>query len=162
MAHARNHFLADFEGRFLSDGERRIARFMFAGEIDADAVRLVQAPAALPFGAMVPWRRTIVFARWRARRDFAVAPIGEQGWFVHELAHVWQASHGVSLALAKLRALGPASYAYLAQSEAPFSSYNIEQQAEIARHLFLCRKGGPAPGAPPREILEAIWPISTK
>ena len=32
-----------------------------------------------------------------------------------------------------------------------------EQQAEIARHLFLARAGEPAAGAPAREWLEEVW-----
>jgi len=141
--------------RPLSDGEVALARTVFADEIDWLRVRVMQAPS-LAFGAMVPLGRTIVFSRWRAARDFATAPLDEQGWFVHELMHVWQARHGVPLALAKLGALGKLAYAYTPKPGAKLKHYNIERQAEIARHLFLARAGSQAQ-LPPREWLEQVW-----
>lgn len=147
-----------FSRRKLTDGEKGIARVVFGREIDLDAVRILQAPPA-PFAAMVPFRHTIVFSMWRAARDFADAPASERGWFVHELAHVWQARRGVLLAAAKLRALGREAYAYRWEPGRMFGAYNIEQQAEIARHLYLARIGEPDARAPSLERLEALWPI---
>lgn len=145
------------EKRGLTAGEADLACKMFADGVDWDRVRIVQAPSALGFGAMVPIGKTIVFAKWRAWQDFTRAPIGEQGWFVHELAHVWQAKCGVLLVLAKLGALGKAAYAYEPREGARFKDYNIEGQAEIARHLFLARAEKPAPSAPTLQWLETIW-----
>jgi len=144
--------------RKLTGGEKTLARAMFGREIDLDAVRIQQIPSA-PFAAMVPHRRTILFALWRAARDFAQSTPHERGWFVHELAHIWQARRGVVLAAAKLKALGREAYDYRYEPGRPFASYNIEQQAEIARHLYLHRIGEPDPRAPSREHLEALWPI---
>lgn len=141
--------------RALTHGEIDLGRSVFGDEIAWQKVRVFQAPA-LGFGAMVPIGRTIVFSKWRASRDFAKAPLWDQGWFVHELAHVWQAARGVILANAKLSALGKAAYAY--KPDTPkLSAYNIERQAEIARHLFLARSGFPEQGAPSREWLEETW-----
>jgi hypothetical protein len=147
-----------FERRRLTGGERDMARLVFGREIDLDAVRIQQAPPA-PFAAMVPHKRTIVFSMWRAARDFAEAQPSEQGWFVHELAHVWQARRGVLLAAAKLKALGREAYDYRYEPGKLLGAYNIEQQAEIARHLYLARIGAPDPAAPSRERLEDVWPI---
>lgn len=147
-----------FERRRLTGGEKDIARVVFGREIDLDAVRIQQAPPA-PFAAMVPHRRTIVFSMWRAARDFADAAAGERAWFVHELAHIWQARRGVVLAAAKLRALGREAYEYRWEPGKQLGDYNIEQQAEIARHLYLARIGQPDPAAPSREQLEDVWPI---
>lgn len=141
--------------RALTAGEVALGRMVFDGEIDWPHVRVFQGPS-LGFGAMVPLGRTIVFSRWRAARDFAEAPLDEQGWFVHELMHVWQAKHGVFLAGAKLGALGKLAYAYEPQRGATFKDYNIERQAEIARHLFLARAGSEAE-IPPQAWLEEIW-----
>lgn len=141
--------------RGLSTGEIALGRSVFSDEIDWSCVRIAQAPS-LGFGAMVPLGRTIVFSRWRAANDFAFAPLDEQGWFVHELMHVWQAKHGVFLAGAKLRALGKLAYGYEPKPNAKLKSYNIERQAEIARHLFLARAGSEAE-LPPRAWLEEIW-----
>jgi hypothetical protein len=144
-----------FETRALTEGEIALGRIVFADEIAWKRIRIFQAPA-LGFGAMVPLGRTIVFSRWRASRDFALADREDQGWFVHELMHVWQAACGIFLGGAKLKALGAKAYAYAPKS-APLAAYNIESQAEIARHLFLARTGAGAKGAPPRAWLEEIW-----
>jgi len=145
-----------WERRALSAGEIALGRGVFGDAVAWDSVRVLQAPP-LPFGAMVPLGKTIVFARWRAARDFASAPLGEQGWFVHELTHVWQAARGTVLAAAKLGALGKKAYIYKPRADAALSDYNIESQAEIARHLFMARTGKAEADAPPREWLEAIW-----
>jgi hypothetical protein len=105
---------------------------------------------------MVPLGRTIVFSKWRAARDFARAPLREQGWFVHELAHVWQAARGTVLAAAKLGAIGKRAYAYKPRA-CDLRAYNIERQAEIVRHLFLARANAPERNAPPLAWLETCW-----
>lgn len=153
---AQPHLMALGERRALSAGEIRLGQIVFGEEIVWPKVRLLQAPP-LGFGAMVPLGRTIVFSHWRARRDFSGAERWLQGWLVHELAHVWQAGRGVLLAPAKLKAIGRAAYRYEPKPEAKFASYNIERQAEIARHLFLARADAADPEAPPRAWLEAIW-----
>jgi hypothetical protein len=147
-----------FERRPLTVGEKAISHCMYGREVDADRVRIQQIPP-VPFAAMVPHRRTILFSMWRAAPDFSHAAATERGWFVHELAHVWQARRGVLLAAAKLRALGREAYAYRYEPGKPFNAYNIEQQAEIARHLYLHRIGEPDARAPERDRLEALWPI---
>ncbi|MGQ0531247.1 MAG: hypothetical protein ACT4OF_00975 [Caulobacteraceae bacterium] len=143
------------ERRALTSGEIALGRSVFDDEIAWSKVRILQAPA-LGFGAMVPIGRTIVFSKWRAAYDFAGAPMWDQGWFIHELAHVWQAARGVVLAGAKLGALGKGAYLYRPR-QPKLSAYNIERQAEIARHLFLARAGAPEEGAPSREWLEETW-----
>jgi hypothetical protein len=141
--------------RGLTPGEIALGRSVFGDEIAWSKVRIYQAPA-LGFGAMVPIGRTIVFSKWRAAHDFSAASLWNQGWFVHELTHVWQAARGVVLAAAKLSALGKGAYAYKAKAP-KLSAYNIERQAEIARHLFLARANAPEEGAPTKEWLEATW-----
>ena len=143
------------ERRRLTAGEVALGRSVFGDEAPWSDVRIVQAPK-LGFGAMVPFGRTIVFSKWRAAYDFSAASLWDQGWFVHELTHVWQAARGVVLGAAKLSALGKSAYAYKAQAP-ELDAYNIERQAEIARHLFLARAGAPEPGAPSLEWLEQTW-----
>lgn len=151
--------MALFDHRPLTAGEANLARLVFADRIDYAAVRIQQLAAPLPLGAMVPFGRTILFGGWRAPVDFAHAPLQEQGWFIHELAHVWQAANGVVLALAKLGAIGHAAYHVDPAGQKSFEAYNIEQQAEIARFVFHARSGWPKPNAPPSARLEALWPI---
>lgn len=148
--------MAPFERRPLTSGEIALGRSVFGDEIDWAAVRLFQGPQ-LNFGAMVPLGLTIVFSKWRAAEDFATAPLDEQGWLVHELMHVWQARRGVVLAAAKLAALGAGAYVYKPRDRAKLAHYNIERQAEIARHLFLARAGAPEKSQPSKEWLEDVW-----
>lgn len=143
------------QSRALTEGEIALGRSVFGDEVAWSKIRVRQAPG-LGFGAMVPIGRTIVFSKWRAAHDFSVASMWDQGWFVHELAHVWQAARGVILGAAKLGALGRSAYAYKPRAR-KFSAYNIERQAEIVRHLFLARAGAPEEGAPPKEWLEETW-----
>ncbi len=157
LARVNSALMTDGAKRRLTGGEVALARPIFGDEIDWPRVRILQAPRALGFGAMVPFGRTIVFSRWRAPNDFSVTSAGEQGWFVHELMHVWQAARGVVLASAKLNALGKQAYVYAAKQGTRLKDYNIERQAEIARHLFLARLGAFEPGMPDRTWLEAIW-----
>ena len=148
--------MQSWERRDLTAGEIALGREMFGDAITWARVRVLQIPP-LPFGAMVPLGRTIVFGHWRAARDFAAASLNEQGWFVHELAHVWQASRGKVLAWSKLGALGKKAYVVKPQPGAKLKTYNIEAQAEIARHVFLARAGGQEAGAPDKDWLEKVW-----
>ena len=141
--------------RALTAGEIALGRSVFGDEIAWSKIRIFQA-SPLGFGAMVPIGRTIVFSKWRAAYDFSAASMWDKGWFVHELTHVWQAARGVFLAGAKLGALGKAAYVYKPRSP-KLSAYNIERQAEIARHLFLARAGAAEEGAPAKEWLEQTW-----
>lgn len=142
--------------RKLNADEIALGRSIFGDEIDWPRVRVMQAPP-LGFGAMVPRGRTVVFSRWRACEDFSCTGLDEQGWLIHELMHIWQAQRGVFLAGAKLGALGKRAYAYRAHEGARLRDYNIERQAEIARHLFLARNGVAEAGMPARDWLEAVW-----
>lgn len=150
--------LKPFERRALTPGELLIARFMFLDERPFAKTSVVQLPR-LGFGAMAPVQRAIIFSGWNAPRDFAAAPLEERGWFVHELTHIWQALGGRIMPIAKLGAIGSHAYRYRFDPSRPFSAYNIEQQAEIGRHLFLARNGKPATDAPPLEALEDVWPV---
>lgn len=151
-----NQLMTMFQRRRLTPGEIKLGRGVFYDEIDWARVRMLQAPR-LGFGAMAPFGRTIVFSHWRAWRDFAAAPLDEQGWFVHELTHIWQSARGAFLPWAKLGALGRKAYDYEPRAGAKLRDYNIERQAEIVRHLFLARAGAAEKGAPARDWLEEVW-----
>lgn len=140
------------QSRALTAGETGLAKSMFGQIIAYPKVRILQIPR-MHFGAMVPWGRIIVFADWRAPQDFTEADIKEQSWFIHEMAHVWQAARGIVLPLAKLCALGRGAYRVQLKPGQPLAAYNIEAQAEIARLVWLARAGGAAPEAD----LEALW-----
>lgn len=148
--------MPSFQRRRLSPGECALGTTVFADEIAWPRLAIVQTPY-MGFSAMVPLGRTIVFSRWKAPRDFADVDAAEQGWFIHELAHCWQAARGVVLAGAKLGALGNGAYRYAPKPGARLRDYNIESQAEIVRHLFLARADAAEKGAPDRAWLEEVW-----
>lgn len=150
--------MAPFERRALTAGEVALARPLFADRLDYARVQVWQAPP-LGFAAMAPFDWVVIYSAWPAARNFARAPLHEQGWFLHELAHVWQAARGLFLPLAKLKAMGRHAYRYRIGPDTRFASLNIEAQAEVARHLFLARAGAPPADAAPLARLEAIWPI---
>lgn len=150
-----------FEQRSLTRGEIALARPVFGDAIAYDAVRILQGPRWPFYGAIAPFRRTIVHGAWPAARDFALASLDEQGWFIHEMAHLYQAAQGAVLAWSKLRALGPNAYRFDLKAGDRFEAFNIEQQAEIARALFLARMRG---SRQPEVLaaLEAIWPVKAR
>ena len=144
-----------FERRALGASEIALAREMFGDEIAWARVQVAQLPPTF-FWAMAPLRHTILYSRLRGRRDFSEAPIEEQGVFIHELTHVWQAARGVVLAVAKLNAIGKAAYLFQVREGAVLTDYNIEAQAEIVRTLFMARRGA-CDSPAPRAWLEDIW-----
>lgn len=131
--------------RGLTHGEVALARTVFADAIDYAPVRLhrrrwwplqpadvVMAPDGhLWFAPASPL--------WSD--DFAHAPLGLQGLFIHELTHVWQAQRGGRWWLPLVR--HPfCRYAYRLVPGRRFERYGVEQQAEIVRHAFLGARGG--------------------
>ncbi len=143
-----------FERRGLTKGEIALGQGLFGDEIAWAKVRIVQV-LPLGFGAMVPLGRTIIFSNWRAARDFAHVGPTVQGWFLHELTHVWQAARGVTLALAKTKALGKSAYRFTPHANGALRDYNIEQQAEIVRCLFHARRHEVS--KVPLDWLERVW-----
>lgn len=147
--------MRDFAHRMLTEGEISLGRGVFGDAVAWPRVGIAQAPRWVPFAAAAPFGRTIIYGQWRAAEDFAHAPRDQQGWFVHELAHVWQAARGVVLAFAKLRALGKSAYRVTLTPDVLLRDLNIEAQAEVARFLFLARLGERTPY--PRAVLEDVW-----
>lgn len=85
--------------------------------------------------------------------DFASAPLGRQGLFIHEMAHVWQHQRGVFLPLQRHPFC---RYAYALKPGQPLTAYGIEQQAEIIRHAFLLRNGTALPGVTDAKAYERL------
>jgi hypothetical protein len=132
--------------RRLTAGERAFAAEMFGAALDAGRVRILAVPVW--DRAFVAGPGLIVWPAATLPADFSApeVPLRTQAVFVHELTHVWQAQHGVSLILAKLRAGDRAeSYAYDLTGGAAFPALNIEQQAMVVEHAFLASRGGQTP-----------------
>jgi hypothetical protein len=149
------------EPRALTDGEVRLARSVFGDAIDYARARVAHRKWAFfqPARTVMAPLGTIHFSPRGDlyRDDFAAAPLGLQGLFVHELAHVWQYQSGLFL---PLRRHPFCRYRYEYDSGRPFARYGIEQQAEIVRHAFLLGAGMALPGKPPLEVYRALLPFA--
>lgn len=88
--------------------------------------------------------------------DFSCQSVQLQGFFLHEMTHVWQSQQGIFLPFARHPFC---RYAYAIRPGQPFHRYGIEQQAEIIRHAFLLRQGASVPGAPDVSVYEGLLPF---
>jgi hypothetical protein len=143
------------ESRPLTSGEIALARSIFGGAIDYSRVRLVHGkwwPFQPRRTAMAPMGNIYFHpdgGGWS--EDFSSEPLPRQGFFIHELTHVWQAQKGGRFYLPLMR--HPfCRYRYEIVPGRPFSHYGLEQQAEIVRHVFMAARGADML-APPRSLL---------
>lgn len=72
--------------------------------------------------------------------DFSLGTPAQQGHFIHEMTHVWQAQTRGWWYLPCVRPFSR-RYDYALRPGWPLTRYGIEQQAEIVRHAFLLRNG---------------------
>ena len=153
---ATPRYVARVESRCLTDGEIALARSVFGDAIDYPRVRLIRGkwwPFQPRNAAMAP-NGNIYFhpvaGGWS--RDFACEPLGRQGFFIHEMTHVWQAQKGGRFYLPLMR--HPfCRYRYRLTPEKRFRSYGLEQQAEIVKDIFLAQRRGRPLDGPPRSLL---------
>ena len=144
------------ERRSLTPGEVELARSVFRDAIDYSRVQLIRGkwwPFHPRNAAMAPMG-SIWFhpdgGGWS--EDFANEPLSRQGFFIHEMTHVWQAQKGGSFYLPLMR--HPfCRYGYQLQPGKAFTRYGIEQQAEIVKHRFLADRRAVVPIVPPLELL---------
>ena len=133
-----------------------MCRTIFGDAIDYSRVRLVKGkwwPFQPRNAAMAP-NGNIYFhpvaGGWSD--DFALEPLPRQGFFIHEMTHVWQAQKGGRFYLPLMR--HPfCRYRFVLTPGKPFRSYGIEQQAEIVRSRFLADRGIVAANAPASDLL---------
>ena len=142
------------KGRALTSGEIALARSIFGDAIDYGQVRLFNRkwwPFQPRNAAMAP-NGNIYFhpAAGGWSEDFSLEPLTRQGFFIHEMTHVWQAQKGGRFFLPLMR--HPfCRYDYRLRPGKPFRLYGLEQQAEIVRHRFLEDRGYCARETLPRE-----------
>jgi hypothetical protein len=77
--------------------------------------------------------------------DFAQADLHLQGFFIHEMTHVWQTQRHGWWYLPLIRPFSR-RYDYSLKPGWLLEWYGIEQQAEIVRHAFLLRNGAKVAG----------------
>ena len=142
--------------RPLTPGEIELARSIFEDAIDYSRIRLFHGkwwPLHPRRAAMAPTGHIWFHpdgGGWSD--DFSEETLSRQGFFIHELTHVWQSQKGGRFYLPLMR--HPfCRYSYRLEPGKPFSRYGIEQQAEIVRHRFLADRGVEVPVEPPLELL---------
>src|SRR5690242_19977391 len=142
--------------RPLTPGEIELARSIFEDAIDYSRVRLFHGkwwPLHPRRAAMAPTGHIWFHpdeGGWSD--DFSEETLSRQGFFIHELTHVWQSQKGGRFYLPLMR--HPfCRYSYRLEPGKPFSRYGIEQQAEIVRHAFLADRGAPVQPRPPKSLL---------
>jgi hypothetical protein len=148
--------MTDRLSRPLTAGELTLARSIFGDAIDYSRVQMVRGkwwPVQPRNSAMAPCGSIYfhpVGGAWSD--DFSKESLGRQGFFIHELTHIWQAQKGGTFYLPLMR--HPfCRYAYTLEAGKPFERYGLEQQAEIVRHRFLADHGGSPIIVPPRALL---------
>jgi hypothetical protein len=142
--------------RGMTSGEIALARSVFGDAVDYAAVRLFKGkwwPFQPRNSAMAPMGDIYFHPEGGAwSDDFANETLGRQGFFIHELTHVWQAQAKGRFYLLLMR--HPfCRYSYRLDAGKPFRRYGLEQQAEIVRHVFLARRGAVLETVPPPSIL---------
>ncbi|MEO7634443.1 MAG: vgr related protein [Sphingomicrobium sp.] len=142
--------------RCLTPDEIALARSIFGAAIDYARVRLIEGkwwPLQPRRSAMAPTGNIYFHPDGGGYSDdFAAEPLHRQGFFIHELTHVWQAQAKGRFYLPLMR--HPfCHYRYRLVPGRRFEGYGLEQQAEIVRHVFLARHGAAVACAPPEDLL---------
>lgn len=152
--------MSDVADRQLTDAEIALARSVYGDAIRYDEVRIANRKWAFfqPRNVVMAPRGAIHFhpRGGLCRDDFACAPIDAQGLFIHEMCHVWQHQQGIFLPIARHPFC---RYHYSIRPGWPLKRYGVEQQAEIARHAFLLRRGARVAGAPEIDCYDSILPF---
>jgi hypothetical protein len=140
-------------GRRLTDGEAALARRVFGEAIDYDRVRIATGGFG-PFAVTLGSRIHVPPGAGSA--DFSAEPPLRQGFFVHEMTHVWQFQTAALRTLLSWAAValtggyGPGLPGYRYRLPlAPWARLNLEQQASAVEHAFLLTTGGRHPATPP-------------
>ncbi|AOA57788.1 hypothetical protein [Acinetobacter larvae] len=139
--------LTQFTARQLTHAERQLCQTVFGQLIDYDQVYIFKH-------RYLPWQSEDIFMAPNGnlyildkhfKADYALEDIAYQAIFIHEMTHVYQYQqgknvlfHGALLQIAyyiSAKRYNPYHY-QLAQRKA-FHNYNIEQQGDIARDIFL-------------------------
>ncbi|KXO83949.1 hypothetical protein AYK86_07805 [Acinetobacter venetianus] len=136
-----------FQYRQLTTGEIEMARSVFGYLINYKEVKIFNIP-------YLPWQPENIFIAPNGnlfvhpkyfRSDYSSCSTNLQGVFIHEMAHILQFQQQTNVILKgailqlgyylSLKKYNPYHYHFI-QGKA-FSDYNIEQQGDVARDIFL-------------------------
>lgn len=136
-----------FRYRHLSLGEIQLCQRVFANLIDYSQVKIMNHPY-LPWQSINMLMAPEGYIHVRNRHyalDYSQQSLAYQALFIHEMTHVYQYQQGVHVLwhgallqcayFLSFRKYNP--YAYQFKTQKNFWHYNIEQQGDIARDIFL-------------------------
>jgi|LULL01.1.fsa_nt_gb hypothetical protein len=137
----------EFQYRQLTTGEIEMARSVFGHLINYKEVKIFNIP-------YLPWQPENIFIAPNGnlfvhpkyfRTDYSSCSTNLQGIFIHEMAHILQFQQQTNVILKgailqlgyylSFKKYNPYHYHFI-QGKA-FSDYNIEQQGDVARDIFL-------------------------
>jgi len=125
--------------RPLTSGEIALARLVFGSAIDYQRVR-IHNTRFIPFlqrkDVCITPNGELYFHISRYRPDFSLTSEGEQHWFMHEMAHVWQHQLGYPVMWRGAIRLG-LRYDYEVSPELRLCDFNMEAQAEVLADYFV-------------------------
>ncbi|XID74301.1 type IV secretion protein Rhs [Alkanindiges sp. WGS2144] len=124
--------------RPLTLGEKSLAYSVFHDQLDLNSPRICSSDWILTGYAMSP-NGHVYFNPADYLEDFSTASLDKQGWFMHEMTHVWQVQQGMKVIQ---RALLDRRYRYLLKQGKSFFAYGIEQQAQMVQDFFIKRSLG--------------------
>ena len=133
-----------FARRGLTAGEEALADEVFMGELDFGSIRMLALPPLPRLRPMVLgevlWsgRYVVIWPQAEAFADFAATPPGQQGRFIHEMVHVWQAQRRTDLLKCKIT---NGRYPYRLTPGCRWDGFGIEQQAMIVEDAFRLSRG---------------------
>ena len=135
--------------RDLTPGEVKLAQSVFGTAIDYDTVT-IRRRKWFPFQprhvTMAPCGHLHFHPKGNAYcADFSSECLTRQGFFIHEMSHVWQTQTRGKWHLIFNR-MPWARYDYTLKPGWQLTRYGIEQQAEIIKHAFWLRNGAKVAG----------------
>lgn len=136
-----------FEVRKLTQGEICIAQQVFGNLINYDKVKIFNIPYLpwQPIHMFIAPNGNIFVHRQNFSTDYSKTSLSLQAIFIHEMTHIMQYQQHTNVILkGALLQLGYYlsfkkynPYTYQIIQDKKFKEYNIEQQGDIARDIFL-------------------------
>lgn len=136
-----------FKYRSLSFGEIQISKKVYGDLIAYDQVKIMNHPYLpwQPHNILMAPQGYIHVRNAHYSDDYSCESLSYQALFIHEMAHIYQHQQGVNVLLhgavlqsafyLSIRRYDP--YKYTLKTGKQFSQYNIEQQGDIAKDIFL-------------------------
>lgn len=138
-----------FQHRNLTPNEIQLAAKVFGNQLNYSIIRVFNIPYLpwQPVGLFMAPTGHIFVNPENYRQDYSLENLSYQSIFIHELTHIYQHQKHINVLLKgallqiayylSFQHYNPYAYQFIPQKS--FWDYNIEQQGDIARDIFLNR-----------------------